>query len=639
MATVICILLLGASAMFASSGMFRARLAAWVAVLASIVGLAGLVLWLTGPQSVELSLSWPIPLGRFAIGLDALSAAFLVVVLVIPALGAVYATGYFSPTHPTARRTRIAYGLLPAAMILVVIARDAMLLLVAWEVMALAAFFAISADDHESEVRESGWVYLVATHIGTLCLIAAFAMLAKHTGVLSLRAVAGLGEDTTRVVAALFFVGFGMKAGLVPLHVWLPGAHANAPSHVSAVMSGVVLKMGLYGLMRMATLLPELDASTGAALLGIGAMSTVLGAAFAVGQVDIKRLLAYSSIDNIGIATMGIGLAIIGRAHGRAELVVLGIVGATLHVWNHAVFKPLLFFVAGSVIHETSTRSMDRLGGLAGRLPRTAQVALIGAVALAGLPPLNGFVSELVLYTGLFRAALVPEWAALAAPMLAMGGALTLVAMLKLYGSVFLGTARLPVAGVAHRERVAMVAPMQVLAVGCGALALGFPLLAPSLRHVAQIFGGSMAMPVLPIATMRVTLVLAAVAGVVGLALWGLFRGSRRSRIPQSGTWDCGYAAPSRRMQYTATSLAEVAMGLVWRALLPVRILPRLVGVMPGASSFAESVPDPVLDRGALPIFRLLGRIVPWLRLTQQGKLQVYILYILVAIIALMMVQ
>ncbi|MEK7705654.1 MAG: proton-conducting transporter membrane subunit, partial [Myxococcota bacterium] len=450
MATLIWVLLLGASALFAVSGWFRARLAGVVAVLAAVTGISGTALSLTMPQPVELSFPWPVPLGRFAIGLDAMSVAFLVVVLVIPALGAVYGAGYFAPSHPTARRTRLAYGVLPAAMIFVVVARDAMVLLVAWEVMALAAFVAISADDHEPHVRESSWVYLIATHIGTLCLIAAFAVVAKSTGDLSLRVVTGLGSGATLTVAALFWVGFGMKAGLMPLHVWLPGAHANAPSHVSAVMSGVVLKMGVYGLLRMASLLPELDATAGAVLLALGATSTVLGAAFAVAQSDLKRLLAYSSIDNIGIAAMGIGLAIIGRAHGRADLVVLGIVGATLHVWNHALFKPLLFFVAGSVIHETGTRSMDRLGGLAKRLPKTSRAALIGAVALAGLPPLNGFASELVIYTGLFRAALVSEWAALAAPALAMGGALTLVAMLKLYGSVFLGSPRTTLAGGEH---------------------------------------------------------------------------------------------------------------------------------------------------------------------------------------------
>src|SRR5262249_9358993 len=335
-----------------------------------------------------------------------LSAIFLVPVFLISLLGNVYGLDYWKQTaHPeNGRKLRLFYGLLTAGMALLVIARNSILFLFGWEIMALSAFFLVTTEDNDTEVRAAGWVYLVATHVATLCLFALFALLRMAGGSFALTPLAE-GSVTPALATAIFvlaLVGFGLKAGIMPLHIWLPGAHAAAPSHVSAIMSGVLIKMGIYGLVRVTSLLPTPPLEWGTTVLVLGAVSGVLGVAFAIGQHDLKRLLAYHSIENIGIIAMGLGLAMIGRTLSRPDWVLLGLAGVLLHVWNPALFKALLFLSAGSVIHATHSREIDRLGGLAKTMPWTALSFLVGAMAICGLPPLNGFVSEFLIYLGMF---------------------------------------------------------------------------------------------------------------------------------------------------------------------------------------------------------------------------------------------
>ena len=382
--------------------------------------------------------------------------------------------------HPeNGRKLRFFYGTLTAGMALVVIARNGVLFLFGWEIMALSAFFLVTTEDGVREVRRSGWIYLVATHVAALCLLALFSLLRAASGSFSLEplqanSLTPAGTMYPWSATAIFvcaLVGFGLKAGIMPLHVWLPGAHANAPSHVSAIMSGVMIKMGIYGLVRVLGAAAAPPLAWGYTVLGLGVVSGVLGVAFAVGQHDLKRLLAYHSIENIGIIVIGLGLALIGRTLARADWIVLGLGGALLHVWNHALFKSLLFFSAGSVIHATGTREIDRLGGLAKAMPRTSLAFLVGAVAICGLPPLNGFVSELLIYLGLFGTLGIGEGsacplAAFAAPALALIGGLAVACFVKVFGAVFLGSARTEVARHAHESAGSMLGPMGVL-MGC----------------------------------------------------------------------------------------------------------------------------------------------------------------------------
>ncbi len=624
------------------------RLTVALMLAGSALGLAGVArLVAAGGDALTLQVAWSLPWGQFVVGLDALGALFLLPVLVVPALGAVYSLGYWRQVdHPgNGRRLGLFLGLLAGAMALVVLARDGILFLIAWEAMALAAYFAATAEEDDPEVCRAGWIYLVATHLGTLCLMAMFALWHQATGTFALAPGMAVSTAVGGPLFVLALVGFGFKAGLMPLHVWLPGAHANAPSHVSAVMSGVMLKMGIYGMVRMTSLLPVSAAWWGGVLLAAGAVTGVAGIAYALGQQDLKRLLAYSSIENLGIIAMGLGLALLGRHCGRADWVFLGLGGALLHVWNHSLFKSLLFFAAGAILHGTHTRDLDRMGGLARRMPWVMRLFLVGAVAICALPPLNGFASEWLLYLGLFRTldgapgATLPA-AALAVGALAMIGALAVACFVKLFGTVFLGLPR-AVHPEARDPGAWMTVPMGVLAAGCLGLGLlpmaALPMLAaatrawapmPGLAAVTATADGALAW----ITALGVALV-ALVAAVA--AAWPLLPRARQRR--GAVTWDCGYARPTARMQYTGSSLGQGVVGMFAFLLWPQREPPALATPFPREASFRSLVPDVVLDRVVLPCGRLLGRHVPRLHLLQQGQTQLYALYILVMVIVLLL--
>jgi hydrogenase-4 component B len=664
-------LLLAAAATLALSGLpaylfparsaWGQRLGAGLMLAGSALGLAGIVLaWGAGGPAIGLDLPWFLPYGRFAVGLDALGAVFLVPVFVVPALAAVYGLGYWrAADHPDdGRRVGLFLGLLAATMALVVLARDGVLFLVAWEIMALSAYFAAAAESKVPAVREAGWVYLIATHIGTMLLMAMFALWRSATGSFGL-APAALPTAAASAVFVLALLGFGFKAGLMPLHFWLPGAHSNAPSHISAVMSGVMLKMGVYGIVRLSALAAAAPpAWWGGALLAAGAASALAGVACAVGQADIKRLLAYSSIENVGVILMGVGLALLGRAAGRADWILLGLGAALFHVWNHGLFKPLLFFASGAVIHASGTRDIEGLGGLAKTMPRTAVLFALGAVAACGLPPLNGFVGEWLLYLGLFRTldpagaagaaggagfagaagAAGYAGAAAAAAALAMAGALAVAAFVKLYGAVFLGTARVPEARRAHDPAAPMLAAMGVLA-ALGLAVAGAPALALRPIETAAASWLAGAGPAVADLAPLGALGWAAVglAGAAGVLYLLARRGSAGRAAAAGPTWDCGYAEPTARMQYTGSSFGASAGGLFRFLFLPKHDRPNIRGPFPAPSRFAAAAPDPAWERLFAPLARLAGDLAPRLRFLQQGQTHLYVLYILIFLILMLL--
>lgn len=620
---------------------------ALLVLLGSLLGWGGLIAASFGRVPLVGSLAWHLPWEQLALGLDALGAVFLIPVFTVPLLGSIYGLAYWRQAeHPeNGRGLGFFYGLLAGGMALVVLARNSVVFLIVWELMALAAFFLATAENEKPEVRRAGWVYLVATHAGTICLLALFALFHQVSGGFGFHALEA-GSIAPGMVTTLFFlsvVGFGFKAGLMPLHVWLPGAHANAPSHVSAVMSGVMLKMGIYGIVRMLMLLPISDAWYGGTLLGIGAVTGIFGIAFALGQSDIKRLLAYSSIENIGIIAMGLGLALVGRAIGRTELVVLGLGGALLHVWNHSLFKSLLFLNTGAIMHAAHTRDMNRMGGLAKTMPATAGLFLVGAVAICGLPPLNGFMSEWLVYLGFFQGLSCGDAGsitAIGAVALSLIGALALACFVKIYSMVFLGTPRQPLPNTPADPSRFMLFPMFLLAAGCALLGflphLGFPLLQ---QAVSQWMGSSSPVeipllmgfaPSVWISAMAVVLV---VLVLLGNAL--LRRKIRRVDSPLVGTWGCGYAKPAPRIQYTGGSFAQILIDLFAWILRPSIRRPNLSATFPSRSEFAGDVPDSILEKWVLPVFRRSARAMMKLRLLQQGRLEFYLLYILAIVLFL----
>ncbi|HEX7599195.1 MAG TPA: proton-conducting transporter membrane subunit, partial [Polyangia bacterium] len=553
------------------------RTAAALMVVGALCGIAGAVLALARP-SAGLDLGWSVPGGRFAFGLDGISALFVVQIFLISGLGSVYGLGYWKQTeHPRdGRKLRLFYGLMTAGMVLLVGARNSMLFLAGWEIMAAAAFFSLSVQDDHRSVREVGYLYMGATRLATLCLFALFAVLFVATGSFDFGSGRPIAPGFGTAILLLSIGAFGVKAGVMPMHVWLPGAHASAPSHVSALMSGVLIKMGIYGLVRVLSFFPHPPLWWGLLILGLGVVSGILGVAFAISQHDFKRLLAYHSVENIGIICMGVGVALLGRSLGNGTLVALGLGGALLHVWNHGLFKGLLFLSAGSVLHATHTRDIDELGGLSKRMPWTSFGFLIGAVAICGLPPLNGFISELLVYLGLFRSATLPQgtlWlaGALGAPALALIGALALACFVKVFGAMFLGEPRSAHTDGAKESGRLILGPMGVLAGLCFLVGLLPWAIAPVLDRAvtawAPELSGSRLSLLAPLRVVSLVGVALLAALVLGIALFR--RHLRQKPVAPVGTWDCGYVAPGPTMQYSSSSFARTIVGLFSWALRP----------------------------------------------------------------------
>jgi hydrogenase-4 component B len=618
--------------------------------LGAIFGLVAAALGLFALPSPDLSLPWP-AVGEALVGMDPLSAFFLVPIFLVGGLGSWYSLGYRPAARfpRTNRRALLFWGLLVAGLALLVIARQAFAFLLGWEAMAMSAFFLVTLDDDDREARRAGFVYIMATHVGTLILFALFAYWKQVTGSFAFTPPAAgvLGTAASAVIFLLALLAFGLKAGTMPLHFWLPGAHASSPSHVSARLSGVVLKMGIYGLLRFLMLLPSPPVIWGEALIAVGAASSILGVAFALAQHDLKRLLAYHSVENIGIIVMGVGLALLGCSADRPEWTVLGLGAALLHVWNHSLFKSLLFLAAGSVVERSGTRKIELLGGLSRAMPWTAALFLVGSVAISGLPPLNGFVSEFLLYFGSFGAVLGWSKGSAAAifvvPALAATGALALACFVKVHGVVFLGSPRAALDRRPRESPTVMIGPMLVLAGSCLVIGLLPGLAARVLDPVIAFWTESLGARSLPLSGIAPLADLGAInlltLGAIALAgALVVFLTRRRRAIADKpvGTWDCGYAVPTPRMQYGASSFARSLTSFFGWALRPRVESPRIEGAFPAASSMESHVDDATLDRLILPVSRHLVRRFGWFNRFQQGQTQNYLLYILVTVLVLL---
>lgn len=592
---------------------------------------------------------WSLPWATLSMGMDGLSAFFLAFIVVLAVPAAAYGRGYLA--HYGASQWTSAswafFQVLVASMALVVLSRDGVLFLIAWEGMSVASFFLVIYDHKRPEVRSDALVYLVATHLGAAALAAMFGLWGKDAGSLNFAALqaAPPGSKVAWILFVLALVGFGSKAGLVPFHIWLPKAHPAAPSHVSALMSGVMIKMGVYGLMRVLLMLGTPPAGWGYTLLAMGALSAVGGVLYALAQHDLKRLLAYHSVENVGIITMGLGAGLLARTAGMQTLAVVALCGSLLHVLNHGLFKSLLFFSGGAAAQAAGTRDMERLGGLLRRMPVTGATFLVGAVAICALPPFNGFVSEWLIYSGLFGGALhgagsVSAVLFVTIPVLALVGGLALACFAKAFGVVFLGEARTEGAAGCHEVSPWMTAPMVGTALACAAVGLAAPwalrLVAPAARALAGVQGAAAWSA--PESTGP--LVAVVLSGWVLLILTGALLGVRhvllRGRtVTEAPTWGCGFAAPTPRMQYTASSFSQPLLAPLARLLRPSLRKRRPKGLFPKGAAFISNYEDPA-DRGIYdPALHLLERLAHALRPLQQGHLQIYLLYVLLTLVAL----
>lgn len=622
----------------AGTGLWAGTVLAGIPVVSALLNL---------PVS-SLSLGWPVPGGALNLRLDPLSAFFCLPVLLIAPLALIYGRAYLSGGTKRLGSHWFFFNLLTASMLLLMVAHNALLFLVVWEIMALSSFFLVMFDHEQQEVREAGWTYLIATHLGTVALLVFFAVLGSDAGSLDFARIASANHSgpALAVLFLLALFGFGVKAGFIPLHVWLPEAHPAAPSHVSALMSGVMIKTGIYGILRALVLLGQPTVFMGWALVITGIVSGVGGVLFALAQHDLKRLLAYHSVENIGIIIIGIGAGVLGLAWQIPALAFLGFGGGLLHVLNHAIFKSLLFLGAGSVIHSTGTRNIELLGGIFKRARWTGWTFLIGAAAISGLPPFNGFVSEFYIYfagiSGLSSASPGPVILAVCVlASLALIGGLAMACFAKAFGIVFLGEARSEHALQARDPGWMMRLPLAVLSLLCILIGLLAPLTIFLIHSPVRVLTG------LQTATDQTTPLLRMVLSIIALLLAGLIIFAAmlrliRSRLPRgkeesvSGTWDCGYAQPTARMQYTASSFADPLTDLFSPVLGTRQKGSKVKGCFPRAADFHSDTPDAAREHIFAPVFKLVGRLISPLRRVQHGNLNGYLLYIAITLIVLL---
>ncbi len=623
-------------------------IAAGMTILASMFGLPAALALLFARSTSAYTLAWGLPFGPCDLAIDPLSAFFLLPVFTVAAAGSLFAVGYWPAAEHRSTESGMTFffGLLASSMAMLVMARNGVFFLMVWEVMALSAYFLIVTEHGQEDVRRAGSLYLIATHTGSAALLVFFSLLAAGTGSFLLPAAGSLSALTPVMmsIAVASLLGFGAKAGIMPLHIWLPAAHANAPSHASAMMSGVMLKMGLYGIFRTLTFFHDPPLLWGGVLTVAGITTALAGIAFAAAQHDLKRLLAYSSIENIGIITTALGVAMLGHSSHNAALVYLGLAAALLHILNHSLFKPLLFLGSGVIIHAVGTRNMNLMGGLGRSMPKSAILFLVGVISICGIPPFNGFVSEFLLYLGLFSQLQSSSmvFIVLLVPALALVGGLAVISFTKLYGSVFLGTNRgsSPVHG--REAGLTMLLPMGFFALMCLLVGLlpqfALRLVLPAMGSVLHDESSAAVIPI-EYATVLGRLSLIAILLILFTAAVALFwhRRLRRGSAVTAATWGCGYQRATARMQYAASSFSGIVVS-VFNGIIRQRIeRPVLTGLFPRQSRCVDFPSETALEQIIGPSFTLAGSGFAFLRRLQHGQMHVYMLYIFATLFILML--
>jgi formate hydrogenlyase subunit 3/multisubunit Na+/H+ antiporter MnhD subunit len=601
------------------------------------------------PETMILPLGLPdLP---FHLRLDPLSAFFLLLVGAAGAGISIFSAGYFRAGEGSAPALHcLQYHVFVASMAVVILANDAYLFMVAWETMALSSYFLVTSQHRIPEIRRAGFLYLLMAHVGALCILLSFGVLQGGSWQFTFDAMRGASLTpfwaTTAFTLAL--LGFGAKAGLVPLHVWLPEAHPAAPSPVSAMMSGLMLKTAIYGMLRTSfDLLHVQFWQWGAAMLALGLFSALFGAIFAGVQTDMKRLLAYSSIENVGLIFAGVGLSILFAASHMPLFAALALTAALLHALNHAFFKSLLFLATGSVLHATQQRSLGKLGGLIRRMPWVAALALIGTLAIAGLPPLNGFVSEwLLLQSFLFTPQLPHAFVNMLVPLgaaaLALTVALAAYVMVKFYGIIFLGQPREEILTHAHDANKLERLGLGWLAAGCVLLGV-LPQLA--LRAAGPVTGQLLGKTVAPAVSLwRIAPIapeqasysglvfLFGIVGVFGIT-FVLVRLIAHGRTRRTAAWDCGYPWQTARMQDTAEGFGQPIRHMFGAFFRMERDLPS-----PGdpAPRYRIHIEDRFWRGIYQPIALSVQRTADGISILQGGRLSVYLLYSFLTLLVLL---
>lgn len=636
------------------------------AIAATSAGVILGLLGLTSSEPVTGSLASTIPLLTLAIRLDSLAAFFVFTISVVGLAASIYAVGYVR--HLDGRASVATLGAFFNAYLLcmtfVVLADNVFFFLLAWELMSLLSYFLVATEHEKTEVRYAGLFYLIMTHVGTAFIVVAFLILFQSTGSFSFETFRYPGHPLPEGMKTLVFlmalIGFGTKAGIVPLHVWLPYAHPVAPSHVSAVMSGVMIKTAIYGLLRVYFDFfgGQFPWWWGFAVLFLGATSALLGVMYALMEHDLKRLLAFHSVENIGIILLGIGAGMIFQSYGLKELAALGLLAGLYHTINHAMFKALLFLGAGSLLYATHTGNMEEYGGLLRRMPWTGGFFLIGAVSISALPPTNGFVSEWLVFQSLFLSFQLPTvflklMLPIAAAILALTGVLALACFAKAFGISFLALPRSAHARHAEEVPVPMRIGMALLAAVCVALGMAPMMMVPLLDRVAAPLAGiSIEDKVLAmdgwalapvnvefssLSTPALALLLVALS-MLGLGLAVAFGGHLKKRHYK--TWGCGINLTAR-MEYTATGFVQPIKRVFSTIYQPTVKLE--TEFLEESRYFAkrrhfEFRIEPIFEKYLYdPLVAFFTTMADRLKVIQAGSLHLYLTYIFITLIALLL--
>jgi hydrogenase-4 component B len=631
---------------------------------AALGGLAAVLGILQGTP-VRWTIPSGIPLFAYSFSYDALAAFFNLVLAILASAVSIYSFSYLKEFE--GRRNIGFFGFLFHILLLSLVisftAANAFLFLIGWEVMALAAYGLVTFYHEDRETRRAGLLYIIMAHIDAGCLLLGFALLIQASGSAEFAsfhgAAAQLSSGRQAAAFVLFFLGFGIKAGVIPFHIWLPAAHPVAPSNISALLSGIVIKTGIYGMTRIfLDSLGGVPSWAGLLVLVVGVISAVLGVLYALMEHDLKRLLAYHSIENIGIILMGLGAALIFRVAGHPLLAGVALIAAMFHTLNHAIFKCLLFLGAGSVLHSTGTRNMEKMGGLIRPMPVTAFCFLIGAVAISGLPPLNGFVSEWLTYqsllagfgaTGGLTRILFP----LAGSMLALTGALAAACFVKAFAITFLALPREAESRNAHEAPHSMLVGMGSLTVACVALGLGATWFLPVFggmteQLLGQRVGGNLITGngwVLSggiprggtVSTSIIAIGLLILAGAAVLLVRVTGRKFARQRGP---TWDCGLPGLTEENEYTATAFSKPLRMIFSVLYQPRRDIQQVFDVspyFPKEIRFESEIEPSFEKRLYAPLQEFIFRLSSRMRTIQAGSIHAYLAYIFVTLVLLLL--
>lgn len=608
-----------------------ALISSWIAVKA------------LGGNSFSETLYGGLIFGDIPLRLDAFSAWFVLLTNFTAITGILYGKQYLSHYQTGGSDLSLhysAYILNHAAMTGIFFLQNSLAFLCSWEIMAITAFIMVIFEHGKAETLKAGINYLIQSHISIILLTLGFIWVYAKTGSVDFNSIhqycQTAEKEASLILFLVFFAGFAIKAGFVPFHTWLPHAHPAAPSHVSGIMSGIIIKTGIYGILRILLLMPENTLIIGYIILAVSVLTGVYGVMMAIIQHNLKRLLAYHSIENIGIIGIGIGIGTIGAGVQNPLMTFMGYAGALLHTLNHSLFKSLLFYTSGNIFHETGTLIIDRMGGLIRTLPRTALFFLIAALAICGLPPFNGFISEVLIFSGLFEGIatkVTPMTLVLSVIGMALIGGLALLCFTKAFGIMFLGTERQVYPETPREAGWATLFPK--LLIGLLIVFIGmFPqAFMPLLRNPVALFGNSAL-----ITTGTTNYESLKFAQHISLCAWALIvitiaiyllRHFVQKRVPAATgpTWGCGYVSATPKLQYTASSFVKPYVNIV-KPLVEIKKTPvTITEIIPDKahyeSHFYDKLEAGLIDRPTRTLRGFLGRF----KFLQNGSVQFYVLY------------